>query len=67
MAAGETGTFDIELIYPSQIAMVASFSLTAEAENYALIPEFSTLTAVFAVFAIASVAVVVYRNKLNTA
>jgi hypothetical protein len=49
------------------MALVASYSLTAEAENYTLIPEFSTLTAVFAVFAIASVAVVVYRNKLNTA
>jgi hypothetical protein len=46
------------------MALVASYSLTAEAENYTLIPEFSTLTAVFA---IASVAVVVYRNKLNTA
>jgi len=67
LAAGETRTVDIELIYPSQIALVASYSLTAEAENYALIPEFSTLTEVFAVFAIASIAVVVYKNKLKTA
>lgn len=67
LPAGETGTFDVELIYDSQIAKVASYSLTAEAENYAIVPEFPTLTAMLAVFAIATIAVVVYKNKLKTA
>ena len=65
LGAGETGTFDVELIHQEQIPKVASYSLTAEAENYALIPEFPTLTTMFAVVAIATVAVVVYKNKLN--
>ena len=33
LPSGETGTFDVELIYPEQIAKIASYSLTAEAEN----------------------------------
>lgn len=37
-----TATFDVELIYPQQVMKVASYSLTTESLDYALIPEFST-------------------------
>ena len=38
----QTATFDIELIYPQQVAKVASYGLTAESNALALIPEFSS-------------------------
>ena len=66
IGADQTATFDVELIHSEQIAKVASYSLTAEAENYALIPEFPTLAAVLAVFALVTATVAVYKNKLNT-
>lgn len=37
-----TATFDVELIHPQQVMKVASYSLTAESSDYALIPELPT-------------------------
>lgn len=60
------GTFDITLIYPELIEQVASYSLTAESENYALVPEFPILTTIFAALAIVALTALVYRKKLQT-
>ena len=65
LAPNQTGTFDVELIYSQQIAKVASYSLTAESETYALIPEFPTGTPMLVALAIATLAVVVYKKKLK--
>lgn len=67
LAPNQTGTFDVELIYSTQIAKVASYSLSAESEDYALIPEFPMLTTLFAGLVIAALAVVVYKRQLTTA
>ena len=66
LAPNQTGTFDVELIYAEQIEKVATYSLTAESENYAVIPEFPAWTTMLAVLAIASLAAVAYKKKLKT-
>ncbi|MCW4016042.1 MAG: FxLYD domain-containing protein [Candidatus Bathyarchaeota archaeon] len=65
MAPNQTGTFDVQLIYEEQIEKVASYSLSAESEEYSVIPEFPTgLTMIVAIASIA-VAVAIYKNKLK--
>lgn len=43
LAPNQTATYEAELVYPLQVAKVARFSLTAESNSLALVPEFSTL------------------------
>ncbi|PVX26786.1 MAG: hypothetical protein CW691_00290 [Candidatus Bathyarchaeum sp.] len=64
LAPNETGSFDVELIYSQQIEKVASYSLSAESENYAVIPEFPTWTTMIAALAIVALATVIYKKKL---
>ena len=66
LASGETGTFDITLIYSEQIAKVASYSLTTESTEYALIPEFPAWTPLAVALAIIAVTTVTYKKKLQT-
>lgn len=62
----QTATFDSTLIYSELIEQVASYSITAESENYALVPEFPAVTMMFAALASVALAVLVYRKKLQT-
>ncbi|MCW4034136.1 MAG: hypothetical protein NWF03_02090, partial [Candidatus Bathyarchaeota archaeon] len=64
LAANQTATFDVELIY-ADASNVASYSITAESENYALVPEFPTMTPLLVALAIALVAAVIYKKKLT--
>ncbi|MGB9740857.1 MAG: FxLYD domain-containing protein, partial [Candidatus Bathyarchaeales archaeon] len=41
ITSNQTAAFDIELIYTQQVTKVASYSLTAESMDYALIPEYN--------------------------
>lgn len=66
LSPDQTGTFDITLIYPEQIEQVASYSLAAEAENYALVPEFPVWTTMVFALAVVALTVLVYRKKLQT-
>ncbi|MFA5364436.1 MAG: FxLYD domain-containing protein [Candidatus Bathyarchaeia archaeon] len=66
LSPNQTGAYDVELIYDTQIAKVSTYSLTAEAENYALIPEFPTITVMFAALAVIAVVAFVYQRKLTT-
>jgi hypothetical protein len=62
----QIATFDSTLIYDELIEQVASYSVTAESENYALIPEFSVGTTMIAVLAVIALAVLVCTKKLQT-
>jgi len=42
--SNQTAAFDIELIYTQQVMKVASYTLTAESIDYALIPEYNQTT-----------------------
>lgn len=66
LSPDQTGTFDVTLIYPEQIDKVASYSLSAESENYALVPEFPVWTSMVIALAIVALAAVVYKKKLQT-
>ena len=66
LASGQTGTFDVTLIYEEQIAKVASYSLTAESTEYAFIPEFPTWTPLAVALTFIAVTMVVYKKKLQT-
>jgi hypothetical protein len=65
LSPNQTGTFDIELIYPEQAAKVASYTVTAESEDYALIPEFPTLIPMLAAVAVGILTVGIYKKKLR--
>jgi len=66
LSPDQTGTFDITLIYAEQIAQVASYSLTAESTEYALIPEFPTWTPLAIALTFIAIATIVYKKKLQT-
>lgn len=40
LETGETASFEIVLVYPERVALVSGYTLTAESEQYAFIPEF---------------------------
>lgn len=66
LSPNQTGTFDITLIYPQLVEQVASYSLTAESANYAMVPEFPAWTTMVAAITAVAFAALVYRNKLQT-
>ncbi|HDQ06954.1 MAG TPA: hypothetical protein ENN36_09600 [Candidatus Bathyarchaeota archaeon] len=66
LSPDQTGTFDIQLIYAHQIEKVASYSLTAESEEYALVPEFPVWTTMVTALAFVALTMLVYKKKLQT-
>ena len=66
MSPDQIGTFDIALIYPELVEKVASYSLTAESENYALVPEFPVWPTMLIALAFVALAMLVYKKKLQT-
>lgn len=66
LSPDQTGTFDVTLIYSEQVAKVASYSLTAESEEYAMVPEFATWASLAVAAALVASAAVVYKKKLQT-
>ena len=66
LSPDQTGTFDVTLIYSEQIAKVASYSLSAESQEYAMVPEFATWTSLVVAAAFVAFAAVVYKKKLQT-
>jgi hypothetical protein len=66
LSPDQTGTFDVELIYSGQIAKVASYSLTAESQEYSLVPEFPTWASLVAAVAVVALTAIVYKKRLQT-
>jgi hypothetical protein len=66
LSPDQTGTFDVDLIYSEQIAKVASYSLTAESLEYALVPEFPTWASLVAAVAVVALTAIVYKKRLQT-
>lgn len=64
LASGQTGTFDLTLIYADQVAQVASYSLTAESSEYALIPEFPAWTPLIVALAFLAATTIFYKKKM---
>lgn len=49
----ENANFDIILIYTSRVDLVTSYSLTAESDQYAIVPEYPSLTCAFILIGLA--------------
>ncbi len=64
----ENANFDIVLIYTSRVHLVTSYSLTAESEQYAIVPEYRALTGAVILIglALAAKAFCLKRGKPST-
>ncbi len=59
----QTAPFDITLS-SERVPYVNSYELTAESTQYAIIPEFSTLTSMLLILIMLAVAIVIYKRRL---
>lgn len=66
LAPSEKGTFDCELIYEQQVMKVATYSISAESSEYALIPEFPSYLLLLVSLTVVAVAVAIYKRRLRT-
>jgi hypothetical protein len=62
--ASQKGSFTFS-IYNENPELINSYVLTAESENYSLIPEFSSLLLIILTFIVASICLHLYKRKLT--
>lgn len=63
---GQKAPFEVILIYKSRVTLVASYSLTAESDQYAIIPELSTLIAWVVIIGVTTLLILLHAKKTNT-
>jgi hypothetical protein len=66
ISPNQTAAFDIELIYTQQVMKVASYTLTAESMEYALIPEYNQTTIPLITLLALTLTLIVIRHKRLT-
>jgi hypothetical protein len=66
ISPNQTAAFDIELTYTQQVMKVASYTLTAESMEYALIPEYNqTLISLITLLALTLTLIVIRHKRLT--
>jgi hypothetical protein len=61
---GENATFSVDFEYTDLLPEVESYSLVAQSQQYAVIPEFSTWTSMLLILIMLTVATVIYKRRL---
>jgi len=64
IGVGQKAPFEVLLTYTNRVSLVDSYTLTAESNQYAIVPEFPTWTSIALVFTILASAMVIYKWKL---
>jgi len=64
--SNQTAAFDIELTYTQQVMKVASYTLTAESMDYALIPEYNQTTISLIALLTLTLTLIISKHKRHT-
>jgi len=65
LEADQKASFEV-LLMSNRVPLVDSYELTAESDQYAVIPEFSTLIAWVVVIGVTTLLILLHAEKLNT-